>query len=772
MGMSDASDERSRVDDCAHEPIHTPGGIQPHGFLFVLNEVDLTVAAVSENAATVLGLPSAALIGRPISDFVVSSTAEDLDVLLRVANGGTAPAVRLRRATSTEAWAGLVNRCDGLILLELGIQLPSTRAETLFEEIRFVIDRIRHSVSMEAAWDTLASEIRRLTGFDRVMVYRFDPDWNGEVVAEDRTDDSDSYRGHSFPASDIPEQARALYLRNTIRQIPDATRAPSPLFPSLLDSTGMPVDLSSATLRAVSPVHLEYLTNMGVIASMSVSIVRNGRLWGLAACHHPSPRLLPHPVLQGCELLADAFAWFLDARQGVTAGECIASVRRLEAEISAQEDSSTDYRDRIAAIVPALLHQTRSSGLAICDAQGVWPVGEVPARRQILTLARWLDQVKDESFTTDRLACHDPAADSFRAVASGVAARKLGDGWLIFFRPEWRHTVTWAGEPAKLIKPGPRVGRINPRKSFASWHQSVRGRSRPWTVADRFAVDQIHSLVLRAILDDQRRLAQERRTLENVVRVATKAAHELNNQFQPIVSMAEMAAEDHASDAELIEALRVIGDSARQSAELMRGLLEYLRRSPKGARRSSLVESVESHVDALRVSLPPDIRLIFHTCPVPMSVSVDHGELGQIIDQLADNAMRAMQGHGQLTITLDELLLADGEAANPPVACGPYGRFTFADNGPGIPPARLERVFEPSFSHGEIGENTGLGLSGVEGIVRSWGGVISAVNLAEGGAAFTILLPIEDCSEPGFATRWGAATRPTHQMAETFDRLG
>jgi signal transduction histidine kinase len=245
-------------------------------------------------------------------------------------------------------------------------------------------------------------------------------------------------------------------------------------------------------------------------------------------------------------------------------------------------------------------------------------------------------------------------------------------------------------------------------------------------------------------LFDARERAFQRRKLESVGQLASRMAHELNNLLQPIVSMAQMATEDHAADAELAEVFAIILGCANRAAEIVGGMLLYVRRAPKDCRRTWLAETVATHVNGLRLTLPPDVRLDLRTAATPIRVTVDHGELGQIIRNLTDNAIHAMAGHGQLSIVLDDLAVGDSEAVGLRVASGHYGRLALSDDGPGIPPAVLQHIFEPFFTTKQIGEGTGLGLSIVQGIVRSWGGEIAARNLPAGGAEFTILLPIED----------------------------
>jgi chemotaxis family two-component system sensor kinase Cph1 len=727
------------LDECAREPIHVPGSIQPHGFLFVLSDSDLHVVAVSQNAADHMGLVATAMIGCPITDFLVSETAEGLSAA--IATGDTAIRVRFRQPTSAAEYTALFHVSASLLLLEIVPRIPAERAEAVFGHVHLAIERIRKSESTSSACQTLATEIRRLAGFDRVMVYRFDQDWNGEVIAEDKAADAHSYRGHAFPASDIPAQARSLYTRNTVRLIPDTRYIPSPLVPPALASTSQPIDLSSVMLRSISPVHLEYLANMMVMASMSVSIVRDGRLWALVACHHPSPRFLPHRVLQGCELLAQAVAWYLDADERKATAACVAAVRYLEAEIAGRADDKMDYRQRLESIAQALFALTLSQGLAICDDQGVWTVGQVPADELILLMVTWLRKSGEKRVITDRLPELFAASKSYRAIASGIAAIQLANGWLIWFRSEWRHTLTWAGEPIKLVQTGIAEARIGPRKSFASWHESVFGRSRPWTTSDQFAVDQVQMLVLRAAMDDQTQRAHRSSRLESIGQVASGLAHEVGSLLQPIVSMAQITQEDHQANPALVKTMEVILDSAKRASDIVQGMMLYVGRPNNELPHVSLAKAVIAELDVLRRTLPSDAYIDLGAAEADVQVAIQSDQLHQIIKNLVDNAVYALAGNGKIIVNVNEFQISGTVAFNLHLPPGRYGRMLIADDGPGIPTAMLDRVFEPFFTTKDVGQGPGLGLSIVHGIVESCGGRITARNLLEGGAAFEVLLP-------------------------------
>jgi len=728
-------------DDCAREPIQIPGSIQPHGYLFVLDDVDLRVVAVSQNAAEILNLAATAMIGRPIDEFLVSETTAGLNAAF--ASGETAIRVRFRQTTIAGECTGLVHRSAGIILLEIAPRIPAEHAEAIFGQIHLAIERIHNSETTISACEVLATEIRRLCGFDRVMVYRFDPEWNGEVIAEDKAAEAHSYRGHAFPASDIPAQARALYTRNTVRLIPDTKYIPSTLVPQVLALTGRPIDLSSVMLRSIAPVHLEYLANMGVVSSMSVSIVRDGRLWALVACHHPTPRFLPHRVLQGCELMAQAIAWYLDADERKVAAACVATVRHLEASLAGYAENKLDYRYRLESIAPALLALTASQGLAICGDQDVWSAGQVPADDQILDLVKWLRMRDERRLIADRLPVLFPAAKSYCAVASGIAAIELADGWLIWFRAEWRHTLTWAGEPVKLVRDGTPGSGIRPRKSFASWHESVCERSRPWTASDLFALDQVQMLILRAAMDDHLQRAFCRSRLESIGQVASGFAHEVGSLLQPIVSIAQMTQEDHQADRVLVKAMDVVLDSAKRASEIVQGMLLYVRRSSTEQPPVWLGQTVASELDALLGTIPSDVRIDLKMPDVDVSVAIQPSQVAQILKNLIGNAVHALAGRGKISVSVcvDECGGAESLAASMQLPSGNYRRISIADDGPGIPPALLDRIFEPFFTTKDVGEGVGLGLSIVHGIVESCGGGITVRNLPEGGAAFDVLLP-------------------------------
>jgi len=466
---------------CDEEPIRIPGSVQPHGVLLAVTEPDLAVVVASANAAELFGCEVA---GRALADLLPPG---DLSRLLGGLAGELDQVNPMRvRVPGTELDVDLVvHRADGLLVTEwepVGSTEPGDAA--WHRRVASVLQRLSDTATLEQLTAVLAADVRTLTGFDRVMIYRFDAEWNGEVVAEDRADFVEPYLGLRFPASDIPAQAWALYATNWLRLIPDAGYRPVPLSPAVNPLTGQPLDLSGGILRSVSPVHLEYLANMGVVASMSVSLIDRGRLWGLISCHHYSgPHRPAYTDRTAAEFLGRTASLLLHTKDQAGTTDGVVAVAQRQAQLIAAVGRSP--RNPSAALTGGevtVLDLLPAAGAAVRLDGRLTLLGATPPAEQVVPLVRRL--LAAGAPVSDAVSRFFPGTEDLAGVASGVLAAEVGgqDGdFLAWFRPETVREVTWGGNPhiSKVTEDesGPR---LSPRQSFARWSELVRSTSTPW----------------------------------------------------------------------------------------------------------------------------------------------------------------------------------------------------------------------------------------------------------------------------------------------------
>lgn len=473
------------LDQCSQEPIHLCGALQPHGVLLSVTLEDWTIAHASANADSMFGIAVEDMVGMALSALLDAEASTALRNAAATMASGQPPVPVV--STNLGPYGAIhelgLHVSQGFAHIEFEAQGNDRRsAQELSQKMVIALT----STVQETLLDVVAHEVRQLTGYDRVMVYRFLEDLSGEVASESRADGVPSYLGLRFPATDIPAQARELYVRNRVRIIPDIHYAPQPLVPQHTQD-GTEVDLGQAYLRSVSPVHLQYLANMGVAASMSISIVCEGRLWGLIACHHLEPRA----VSPASRRAAYLFGLFVSLR---VESEELRRTSRLAAKL----------RDELPFLKPSSTRSTRQLGereiAAIRKAFGTqsacWIDTTADVGQQgILSadaqkhVSKLLGEVHDNLFWTDARA--DWTTDVGCPYAGLLAIRMVRNQWLLLLRRERVTEVTWAGRPDA---PFQREGalKIGPRTSFQAWTQKVAGHSRPWSTAEINVAFDVH----------------------------------------------------------------------------------------------------------------------------------------------------------------------------------------------------------------------------------------------------------------------------------------
>ena len=477
--MPDQVDVAALIERCADEPIHAPGGVQSHGTLVAIAP-DGRIVVTSANSEAVLGFPPSALLGRPVEVLLGDST-------LAVIGATDGDVCQVERPG--QSWEVVGHHTGELHLVEF--EAAPSEVDHASERIHVALRKFHGAATPGRLMTQAARAVQELTGFDRVLVYRFDLDWNGEVITEITVPGQTEFLGLRFPASDIPSQARALYSRARLRLIADATAAPSPLL-AIDEMARAVLDLSDVSIRAVSPVHLQYLQNMGVAASMSVAIQLGDRLWGLIACHHFSGPLVPSlRVRQAVDLVGQTTSTILgallEAESAVTQMNLLGRLDALTDAITA--DGNSDPGEMLAEMGPAFPAMLDATGAAVVRGSTVLLVGRCPPHDLVTGLAEYVGLNGERELQVRELVRIDPAWAAHASDASGATVVQIeaeGDAYLIWFRAETRELIRWGGNPsAKDVAAGDH-GRLalNPRASFNEYLELVEGRSMPWTTEE------------------------------------------------------------------------------------------------------------------------------------------------------------------------------------------------------------------------------------------------------------------------------------------------
>ena len=507
--------------NCDREPIHVPGLIQPFGFLLALSS-DWLIARASANVAAFIGEALDDVMGRPLIDVVGAEAVHAIRNRVSL----------LRGADATERIFGLAVRGGGT-LFDVAIHLVEDRIVIEFEPgqsassdgtgtIRSMMARLDQAPDRRAFLREGARQVRALTGFDRVMVYRFADNGDGEVVAEAARSGIGSFMNLRYPHTDIPAQARELYRRNLFRIIADVTSTPVPIVP-VLDERGRPLDLSLSVLRAVSPIHIEYLSNMGVAASLSISIVIEGRLWGLFACHHHAPHCPGLERRSLSELFGQMFAMKLETIERREVAEYAARARRVGERLMVQLAGDESLRDDPAWLAETIETAIPADGIAVTINGHVALAGMTPDEPAFIRLARELNRTTaGRVYATDRIADLLPEAGRWVDRAAGMLALPISRSprdYVVLFRQELVRTVRWAGDPHTPKEFGPSGDRLSPRKSFEAWSETVSGRSQPFTALEQQVAESLRATLIEVVLrmsDEahaERQIAAERQEL-------------------------------------------------------------------------------------------------------------------------------------------------------------------------------------------------------------------------------------------------------------------
>ncbi len=649
--------EAGDLTTCDREPIHIPGNIQPHGVLLSLDEESLAILQVSENVRELFSRDPSEVLGKSLSELLGPAKGDEIVRGLRNPFLEKNPlyvgsfSVWTRDA-GERLYNAIAHRHQGCLLVEFEVAIEDQSAsfQNLYPLVRTFMTRLQEVGTVPELSQMAADEVRRLTGFDRVLVYNFNPEWQGHVIAESKDDSLPSYLDLWFPASDIPAQARELYRLNRLRLIPDCTYRPVPLVPSLNPKTGAPLDLCYAALRSVSPVHIEYLHNMGVVASMSISVLRDGNLWGLISLHHKTARPVPFQTRVACDFLGQALSTQIAGSENRTEYEHRLYLKSISTKLLGFMAEEEQFIDGLVNHPDELLSFADAGGAAVLFEGKCSLLGQTPSEETVWALTDWLSTQGQEVFHTDQLLSELPESENLREAATGILAvsiSKLYSSYIFWFRPEVVRTVRWSGDPRKPVETDASgTMRIHPRKSFEAWKETVRGRSLPWRQSEIESAAELRNAVIGVVLRKAEELAavsaELKRSNKELEAFSYSVSHDLRAPFRHIVGYSELLSEhlDDALDEKGKRYLETISNAAESAGTLVDNLLNFSR----VGRTKLNVTSVDMSrlLNEVMRYLPPDYdkpRVIWDIGPLPV-VQGDPTLLRLVWQNLLANALK------------------------------------------------------------------------------------------------------------------------------------
>ncbi|HEX8236638.1 MAG TPA: ATP-binding protein [Abditibacteriaceae bacterium] len=741
------------ITNCDREPIHIPAAIQPHGALLVVTEPDWKAVQASTNVGKLLGVAHDELLGQSLDVLL----GEEQRVRLANSLSGQAlddnPLYALTVEIYGAAYHAIVHRRNGVFILELEAASDSEAISfsNLYPVVRDSIAELQAATTFQELCDVCAAQVRHLTGFDKVMIYRFDEEWNGTVLAQNKIDEMDDYLDLKFPASDIPRQARELYLLNRLRLIADVEYSPVPVLPVLHPPSNAPLDLTFSTLRSVSPIHIEYLKNMGVGASMSISVIRDKKLWGLIACHHSTALRLPYDVRTACEFLGQVFALQLITREQDDHYGHTLRLKNIQSQLLSAMAGHDNWVDGLRESEPELLEFAGAQGVALCNNDTCVLMGQTPPEPHVQEIAAWLHDkwtdgnksTRDAVYYTDSLSREMPGAEMYSGSASGLLAIEISEvrrSAILWFRPEVVQTVKWSGNPEKAVQPqSDGTLRLHPRKSFAMWMETVRGRSLPWQSSEIEVAADLRSAIISIVLRRAEKLAQISEKLQQtnseLASFSYSVSHDLRAPFRHITGFADLLEKRVGStlDETSLRYLHTMRNSAKYAGTLVDNLLSFSQMG-RNQLRQSLVDMNRLIRDTVP-ELSDEIgeRTVHWDIQALPPVHGDPEMLRLVVRNLLSNAVKYTRAREEAHIEVgsreDESEII----------------FWVHDNGVGFDMryvGKLFGVFQRLHSNEEF-EGTGIGLANVRRIISRHGGRTWAHSELDRGATFSFSLPKE-----------------------------
>lgn len=741
-------EETQQVDltNCDKEPIHIPGYIQPHGFLVAFNPDTLFIERISDNAELFTGKQPSALLDKPIDvlETVIKpgKTKSSLTDLIKLGKiTGNFEQINPQKVqVNGKEMLAIIHQYQHQLICEFEPVQSEEDNITLQKIMGTALAVIQSSSSFDRLLNHVAAMVKEITGYSRVMIYKFHKDQHGEVIAEAKDEDLESWLHLHYPATDIPVQARELYKLNLVRIIADVNSSSSGILG--IPSRKEPLDLTHSTLRAVSPIHIEYLKNMQVGASFSISLINKTELWGLIACHNTTPRFIDYNSRIASKFIGQLFSAALEFKYDETMEEKNNQYAHNQQVLFETLMKEMNPVEALINREVNLLSINSANGAVFCYEGKLHKLGKVPDEKEIGRIINWLNKNEHASFfQTSTLPLQYPQAKNFADTASGIMATEIAHDrseYIMWFKPEIIKSIDWAGEPDK---PGIQENgqmRISPRKSFAKWTEEVKYTAEEWSNSEISAAMKLREDVIQVI----NKKANEIRKLNELLKVAYEEldtfsftiSHDLRTPLSSIKNYTEIILEDHAHEFSdtARELFQKVIRGTDKMASLIKDVLQYSRvgraeiqRMPVNMKK--MLQEIKEEL--LGPESGRNIEFLINNTP---DVSGDKTMLMQLFTNLASNAVKySPQDSARIEI--------NGEVQDDFVV------YMISDNGIGIDMKYANRIFElfRRLDNVKNIQGTGVGLAIAKRIVEKHNGKIWLESKLNHGTKFYVALPVK-----------------------------
>ncbi len=724
--------EKVDTQNCDKEPIHLIGKAQAHGVIVAVDPYTSSVTQASENTLKFFGISHKAFLGTSLEKLIGEIAFEKIKMAISENSIFTPEEIKIN-----DNYFVMLPHLSGESLVLDFESLGETWNPTHFQQqLTSIINGLDAVNNIPALCDKAAKLIKRIFGYDRVMVYRFDEEWNGEVVAEEKEEHLESWLDLHYPASDIPAQSRKLFFKHKVRIISDVNYEPVPISPEISPISQKPLDLSRSALRGVSPIHIEYLQNMQVGATLTAAIIVNGKLWGLVACHHYSAKFINYFQRETCKFLTQVFSNNISTIQTRIFNQKFKENSELRQKILEDLKIENSLVEGLSKASVPLLSLMESSGGAIILDNEIKLFGKTPNEAEVIDLCDFLAGKEESIFHTESLKNQYSKAENFKNSASGILSFKLGraeSNFMIWFRPEVAETVSWGGNPNKKVSYNEEKQRLSPRKSFAKWTEKLEGVSHSWQDYDLETAKAFRENLNQFLLARQKEeisrlnknLSESNKDLELF---SFGISHDLRGPLRGINGFAQILKEDFSKDlpAEASETIETILKASNRMEGIIDDILSFSKTTSGELEKKKF--STNKLLDELLSSFNIKINFPDTDLEIQEKLPETYGDrrmLFQLWSNLVDNALKYSE-----------------HAKNPRIEIGSFlqeGKniFYVKDNGVGIAKINQDKIFKVfSRASQNTFKGTGVGLAVVARVLEKHNGKIWVESEPDKGSTF------------------------------------